>query len=100
MPSELKTKEHNKPLEDRQDGSIKGNQDIGDLTGDPGVQLCQLCPGHIRLSLCGGEGDLGGALGELKLPIMLGGLEVVVDRRIPLAMEAPCVVSVIGVSRV
>jgi hypothetical protein len=28
---------HEEPLEDRQDGSIKGNQDIKYLTGDPDI---------------------------------------------------------------
>jgi hypothetical protein len=29
-----------------------------ELTGDPGIQFCQLCPNHARL--CYGESDLGG----------------------------------------
>ena len=65
MPSELKTKERKKSLEDQQDGSIKGDQDVEDLIGDPGVRLHQLCSGHVRFRLHGGEGGLGDVQGKL-----------------------------------
>jgi hypothetical protein len=51
---------------------------------------------HARLHLHDRKGDLSGFKGKLQLPVLLGGLRITVDGRIPLVTKTPCVISIIG----
>lgn len=71
-----------------------------ELTHDPGIGHRQLRPNSIGLHLCGGEGDLGGAQGDLQATALTRRLRVVIHCRITLTEITAGVISIVGVGRI